>query len=108
MVDLTDGTSHIMLQIRGDSLVRWDSLTPTQAYYKQAEFLKSFEFPLSRNDGVRASDLPPEVQRLNKKLRATLRPDCLIAEQLGSILPGLGTMDQIHTAQQFVHPYGSF
>lgn len=74
IMDLTDGVVHHLLQIRGDKLFVWENQSPQQAYYKQAEVIKSLASLLSEKKlRFTLEDIPEELQRPVKKARSALR-----------------------------------
>ena len=90
IMDLTDGVAHHLLQIRGDKLFVWENLSPQQAYYQQAEVLKSLAGLLPKvKPRFRLEEIPEERQGAVKKARSVLRPVSGLREQLDSILPHL-------------------
>ncbi len=75
MLDLTDGVTHKLMQIRDDDLYIWERLSPQQAYYKQAEVLKPLAGLLSEKRLLfNLEDIPEELRGPVKKARLALHP----------------------------------
>ena len=103
MLDLTDGQIHHLLQIHDMELYVWKNLTPTQAYYKQAEHLKTTAQTVgpTKLRKMALSDIPEEQQLSIKKLRA-LQPSNGLLEQLDSVVPHLPQDQQLSCAIELI------
>lgn len=90
MLDLTDGHVHHLMQIHGTEVCIWADLTPTQAYYKQAEYLRAIIGMVgsARLKEFKIEDLTEEEKLTMQKLRS-LKPRSQSEEQLDSIIPHL-------------------
>jgi hypothetical protein len=102
-VDLTDGEVHHLLALRGDRLVVWKGLTPTQAYSKIAQalhvdpHLASIDVTL---DNV--GDEGAENLKQLKRIRLDIQVPSALREQLDSILPLLSGPDKYFTAFEII------
>ena len=75
LLDLTDGVVHHLLQLVGTSLIAWTHLTPQQAYYKQALWLKNPQAADRQNllEAILVADAAPlKTMRLYKPEAAAL------------------------------------
>ena len=75
LLDLTDGVVHHLLQLVGTSLIAWTHLTPQQAYYKQALWLKNPQAAERQNllEAIPEADAAPlKKMRLYKPEAAAL------------------------------------
>ena len=104
LLDLTDGEVHHLLQVRGNTLVIWENISPHQAYYKQAEVLKaaSTSYPglaLKTLENVAEEDQIPM-----KKCR-TLRPNSGLLEQLDSVVPFMPEHERVSCAQDIIETW---
>ncbi len=103
IVDLTDGVAHNLLQIHGDDLYVWENLSPQQAYYQQAEALKSLAGWLpEKKPRFRLEDIPEEMQGPVKKARSALRPVSGLREQLDSVVPLMPTEHRFECAYEII------
>mmetsp|Transcript_20397 Transcript_20397/g.51679 ORF Transcript_20397/g.51679 Transcript_20397/m.51679 type:complete len:208 (-) Transcript_20397:110-733(-) len=101
LLDLTDGEVHHILQLQGSELVAWTGLTPTQAYFKQAQLLKEHQALLAVRS-LTLEDIPEELQVPLQKAR-TLVPTSPLMEQLDSIIPGLETdVDKLRVSYELM------
>lgn len=102
LVDLTDGQRHHLLALKGDELLVWQDLKPTEAYYKIAQELKAdigveeLSLTSRRADLDNAPDT--DLNRKTKKLRADIRPVSSLKEQLDSVLPFLSGEEKYQAA----------
>ena len=103
MIDLTDGVTHHRLQIRGDEVYVWTDLTAAQAYFKQAELLKSLPTHLP-NRQLKMEAVPEELQVPLKKMR-TLRTRSGVVEQLSSVLPCLPPSERLSGAYDIINTW---
>jgi hypothetical protein len=100
MIDLTDGVVHHLLQVRGTDLYMWTDLSARQAYYKQAELLRSLPDLLpDRKPQMEA--IPEDLQIPLKKMRS-LRSSSGVKEQLDSVLPFLPMSERLSAAQEII------
>lgn len=88
MVDLTDGVVHHLLQMRGSDLFVWSDLSPTQAYWKQAQMLLSCAELLSDRK-LRMAAIPEEMQAPLKRMRSSLRGTSGLRDQLDAVVSHL-------------------
>ncbi|CAL8469031.1 g8572 [Coccomyxa elongata] len=103
IIDLTDGVAHHLLQIRGNYLYVWETLSPQQAYYKQADVLKSLAGLLSEKKlRFTLEDIPEEMQGPVKKARSALRPVSGLREQLDSVVPLMPLEDRFECAHDII------
>jgi hypothetical protein len=94
-VDLTDGEVHHLLALRGDELIVWQGLTPTQAYSKIAQALRADPHLVRRDvtlDNV--GDEGAENLKQLKRIRLDIQVPSVLREQLDSILPFLTGPDK--------------
>jgi hypothetical protein len=88
-VDLTDGGQHHLLQLKGDKLLVWRNLTPTQAYWKMSSVLLADSRLTQYELDLDTAPEDEESVRTFKKLRTTIQVQCVLREQLDSVLPFL-------------------
>ncbi len=104
LLDLTDGNVHHMLQVRGMTLVRWDNLTPQEAYYKQAQLLnaalKAYPGP-----ALKVLDNIPEEDQVPLKKCRILRPGGGLLEQLDSVVPFLPEHERVSVTQEIIESW---
>jgi hypothetical protein len=106
-VDLTDGEVHHLLALRGDRLVVWKGLTPTQAYSKIAQALRadphlaSIDVTLDKVDEEEGDAL-----REMKKIRLDIQVPSVLGEQLDSILPFLSGPEKYRAAFEIIASHG--
>jgi hypothetical protein len=94
LLDLTDGTVHHILEITGRSLFMWNDLTPTQAYWKQAQLLTSNDNMLADRD-LRMENISAELQGPLKMVRQAFRREAGgLREQLDSVVPFCSSPDE--------------
>ncbi|EIE21715.1 hypothetical protein COCSUDRAFT_83503 [Coccomyxa subellipsoidea C-169] len=92
-------------QIRGDEVYVWTDLTAAQAYFKQAELLKSLPTHLP-NRQLKMEAIPEELQVPLKKMR-TLRTRSGVVEQLSSVLPCLPPSERLSGAYDIINTWVS-
>ena len=78
LLDLTDGVVHHLLQLAGTSLTAWTQLTPQQAYYKQALWLKNPQAAQRQN----ILETIPEADAAPLKKMRLYRPEAAALAQL--------------------------
>ncbi len=100
MIDLTDGVAHHLLQVRSTDLYVWTGLSARQAYYKQAELLRSLP-DLLPDRKLRMEAIPEDLQIPLKKLRG-LRGGSGLREQLDSIVPFLPPSQRLGAAHEII------
>ena len=90
MLDVTDGEVHNLMLIDDMELYVWEALTPKQAYFKQAEHLKTMIQCFGRTSQnlrrMPLADLSDKQQVMMQKLKE-LRPPNTLLEQLDSVVP---------------------
>ncbi|KAK9866083.1 hypothetical protein WJX84_003349 [Apatococcus fuscideae] len=101
LLDLTDGNVHHLLQIHDEELVVWESLTPQQAYVKQAEVLQEMSRLHPGPALRRLGNIPEEEQVPMKKCRG-LRPSSGLAEQLESVVPFMPDHERVSCAREII------
>ena len=104
LLDLTDGEVHHLLQVRGNTLVIWENITPQQAYYKQAEVLKaaSTSYP---GLALKTLEDVPEADQVPMKKCRTLKPNSVLLEQLDSVVPFVPEHERVSCAQEIIEPW---
>ncbi|BDA45285.1 hypothetical protein COCOBI_07-0720 [Coccomyxa sp. Obi] len=106
ILDLTDGLVHHLLQISGEYLYVWQNLSPSQAYYKQAEALKSVARLVSEKRlRFKLADIPEEMQGPVKKARSALRPVNELREQLDSVVPHVPPAERLACAHEIIESW---
>ena len=102
LIDLTDGQRHHLLAMRGNKLIVWQDLSPSEAYYKIAQELRADTGiqGLSLTSMDADLDDAPETEPFQKakKLRADIRVVSLLKEQLDSVLPFLADEEKYQAA----------
>jgi hypothetical protein len=103
-VDLTDGELHHLLALKGDSLVVWEGLTPSQAYNKIAQDLRADPHLAAKNADLDnfPEDRDQEEVRELKRIRSTLQVPSVLREQLDSILPFLSGPEKYRVASEII------
>jgi hypothetical protein len=98
-VDLTGGEVHHLLALRGDQLVVWQGLSPTQAYSKVAQALCAD--PRLAKFGVtldKVGDKEGDALREMKRTRLNIQVPSVLREQLDSVLPFLSGPEKYRAA----------
>ena len=103
IIDLTDGVVHHLLQVRGTELYMWTDLSARQAYYKQAELLRSLP-DLLPDRKLRMEAIPEDLQVPLKKMRG-LRSISGLKEQLDSVVPFLPVSERLSAAQEIIETW---
>lgn len=94
------------MSLKGNRLIVWSSLTPSQAYYKIAQSLKADpgvqDYPLSSTD--LDIDLAPDIEEFRqiKKLRSNIKVVSALKEQLDSVLPFLSGIEKYKAALEII------
>jgi hypothetical protein len=102
-VDLTDGEVHHLLALRGDKLVVWQGLTPSQAYSKIAQDLGADPHLASIDAKLdQVPDEGDEALRQLKRIRSSIQVPSMLREQLDSILPFLSGDDKYRAAFEII------
>ncbi|PNW82835.1 hypothetical protein CHLRE_06g296450v5 [Chlamydomonas reinhardtii] len=90
LLDLTDGRKHNVYTLRNRRLFVWENLTPTQAYYLQAQHLRAAG-SLRAGLDLQLHQLPEEEQQTVRHVQQVLSPafggETALQEQLDSVLP---------------------
>eukprot|EP00198_Chlamydomonas_reinhardtii_P001949 XP_001691285.1 predicted protein [Chlamydomonas reinhardtii] len=73
LLDLTDGRKHNVYTIRNKYLLVWDNLTPTQAYYLQAQHLRAAG-SVRAGLNLQLHQIPEEEQRTMRHVQQVLSP----------------------------------
>jgi len=105
LLDLTDGTTHHVLQLNGTSLICWTNLMPQQAYYKQAELLAKPDAAQRQNtlDSIPEDDAAPL-----KKMRLC-RPEAATLAQLSpELLDDLSPAERVGRAYHVLNSVADF
>ncbi len=105
LLDLTDGTTHHVLQLNGTSLICWTNLMPQQAYYKQAELLAKPDAAQRQNtlDSIPEDDAAPL-----KKMRLC-RPEAATLAQLSpELLDDLSPAERVGRAYLVLNSVADF
>ena len=102
-VDLTDGVVHHLLALRGERLMVWQGLTPSQAYNKIAQDLGA-DPDLASIDAAleEAVDEGNDALRQLKQIRMTIQVPSVLREQLDSVLPFLSGPEKYRAAFEII------
>lgn len=102
MPDLTDGVRHHLIFVEGQNLFVWESLEPTQAYYKLGHHLKALQdLKLPKLREIKLEAIPEELQAPLKKMRM-LRPGQGVREQLDSVIPSMPDDRKVSCARELI------
>jgi len=107
LIDLTDGTVHHLLQMKGKRLMVWKGLSATQAYYKIAKELTSdprlMDLDAVDLDDVDVNDDGADKDlRDAKRIRLDLKVVSAMSEQLDSIIPFLSGVEKWRAAHDII------
>ncbi len=89
------------MQLQGTELLVWRSVSPQQAYFKQAEVLNAAR---TANPGTALRRLEgiPEAQQVPMKKCRRLRPEADLMEQLDSTVPFLPEHERVPCARDII------
>jgi hypothetical protein len=96
--DLTDGSTHHVLQVIDGEVMFWRNVSPTEAYYKQSQLLQRAE---AKDRRLSLEAVPEDMQAPFKRLRV-LRPTSALKEQLDSVIPSLPASDRLGCTHDMV------
>ena len=86
------------------TLVRWEDLTPQQAYYKQAQLLTA-ALDAYPGQALKVLDSIPEEEQVPLKRCRILRPGGGLLEQLDSVVPFLPEHERVSGAQEIIESW---
>ncbi|KAG2448235.1 hypothetical protein HYH02_006820 [Chlamydomonas schloesseri] len=104
LLDVTNGQKHNIYTIRNTQLIIWEGLSPTQAYFMQAQHLKAHE--LRAVIDLKFEQIPEAEQASMRHVHQALSaPAAALQEQLDSVLPFVEPEERPRVAIQLIHAW---